>query len=131
MATCKNKQMGAGLKSGIEGNLHAVRAIWPHSAGWEYDGTDAYGKDDLAELPPPSPPLVTQEDSATEAVPPLEVSGTQASAYPQHSVHIHILRMWTQELTLTRAPQGKRQIRALAPPYLILVTHLVRSAAKG
>ena len=27
MATCQNKQMGTGLKSGIEGNLHAVRAI--------------------------------------------------------------------------------------------------------
>ncbi|KAL7526156.1 hypothetical protein ACHAXR_001349 [Thalassiosira sp. AJA248-18] len=27
----------AGLKSGIEANLHAVRAIWPQSAGWTHD----------------------------------------------------------------------------------------------
>ena len=59
MATCKNKQMGAGLKSEIEGNLHAVHAMSPHSAGWEYDDTDTYGKDDIAESLPPIPPPVT------------------------------------------------------------------------
>jgi hypothetical protein len=31
---CGNTQLCAGLRSGIEANLHAVRAIWPHSAGW-------------------------------------------------------------------------------------------------
>ena len=29
---CGNTQLCAGLRSGIEANLHAVRAIWPHSA---------------------------------------------------------------------------------------------------
>ncbi|KAL3826408.1 hypothetical protein ACHAXA_008616 [Cyclostephanos tholiformis] len=33
-----------GLRSGIEANLHAVRAIWPLSAGWTKDG--ALGEED-------------------------------------------------------------------------------------
>jgi hypothetical protein len=39
MATnaCGNTQLCAGLRSGIEANLHAVRAIWPQSAGWTED----------------------------------------------------------------------------------------------
>jgi hypothetical protein len=36
---CGNTQLCAGLGSGIEANLHAVRAIWPQSAGWTEDGT--------------------------------------------------------------------------------------------
>ena len=35
---CSNAQLCAGLQSGIEGNLHAVRALWPQSAGWAHDG---------------------------------------------------------------------------------------------
>ena len=35
---CGNTQLCAGLRSGIEANLHAVRAIWPQSAGWTEDG---------------------------------------------------------------------------------------------
>ena len=35
---CGNVNLCAGLQAGIEGNLHAVRAIWPQSVGWEYDG---------------------------------------------------------------------------------------------
>jgi hypothetical protein len=35
---CGNINICAGLRAGIEGNLHAVRAIWPQSAGWEHDG---------------------------------------------------------------------------------------------
>ena len=31
---CGNTQLCAGLRSGIEANLHAVKAIWPQSAGW-------------------------------------------------------------------------------------------------
>ena len=31
--TCENTQLCAGLCSGIKANLHAVRAIWPQSAG--------------------------------------------------------------------------------------------------
>jgi hypothetical protein len=34
---CGNTQLCAGLQSGIEANLHAVRAIWPQSAGWLSD----------------------------------------------------------------------------------------------
>ncbi len=34
---CGNTQLCAGLWSGIEANLHAVRAIWPQSAGWTAD----------------------------------------------------------------------------------------------
>ena len=37
-AACGNIQLCAGLQSGIEANLHAVRAIWPQSAGWLHDG---------------------------------------------------------------------------------------------
>jgi hypothetical protein len=35
---CGNVNLCAGLRAGIEGNLHAVRAVWPQSAGWERDG---------------------------------------------------------------------------------------------
>jgi hypothetical protein len=35
---CGNTQLCAGLRSGIEANLHAVQAIWPQSAGWTKDG---------------------------------------------------------------------------------------------
>ncbi|KAL3806424.1 hypothetical protein ACHAXA_007766, partial [Cyclostephanos tholiformis] len=31
-------ELRAGLRSGTEANLHAVRAIWPQSAGWTEDG---------------------------------------------------------------------------------------------
>jgi len=34
---CGNVNLCAGLSAGIEGNLHAVRAIWPQSAGWTQD----------------------------------------------------------------------------------------------
>ncbi len=34
---CGNTQLCAGLRSGIEANLHAVRAIWLQSAGWTAD----------------------------------------------------------------------------------------------
>ncbi len=34
---CGNTQLCAGLRSGIEANLYAVRAIWPQSAGWTED----------------------------------------------------------------------------------------------
>jgi hypothetical protein len=35
---CGNVNLCAGLRAGIEGNLHAVHAIWPQSAGWECNG---------------------------------------------------------------------------------------------
>ena len=34
---CGNTQVSAGLWSGIEANLNAIRAIWPQSAGWTED----------------------------------------------------------------------------------------------
>ena len=34
---CGNINLCAGLPAGIEGSLHAVRKIWPHSAGWTHD----------------------------------------------------------------------------------------------
>ena len=48
-AACGNTQLCAGLQSGIEANLHAVRAIWPQSAGWLSDSGnegDGAGADD-------------------------------------------------------------------------------------
>ena len=39
---CGVRNSCVGLQSGIEGNVHSVRAIWPKSAGWEFDrGTEA------------------------------------------------------------------------------------------
>ena len=35
--TCNNVNLSDGLQSGIEGNLHAIRIIWPESAGWAFD----------------------------------------------------------------------------------------------
>ena len=37
-AVCGNVNLCAGLRASIEGNLHAVRAVWPQSAGWECNG---------------------------------------------------------------------------------------------
>jgi hypothetical protein len=34
---CGNTQLCAGLQSGIEANLHAVRAIWLQLDGWTED----------------------------------------------------------------------------------------------
>jgi hypothetical protein len=36
-SACGNTQLCAGLRSGIQANLHAVQAIWPQSAGWTKD----------------------------------------------------------------------------------------------
>ena len=36
-AACGNVHLCTGLRSGIEANLHAVRAIWPQSMGWTQD----------------------------------------------------------------------------------------------
>jgi hypothetical protein len=35
ITACGNINLCAGLQAGIEGNLHAVRAKWLQSAGWE------------------------------------------------------------------------------------------------
>ncbi len=37
-AVCGNVNLCAGLRAGIGGNLHAVRTVWPQSAGWECNG---------------------------------------------------------------------------------------------
>ncbi|KAL7540686.1 hypothetical protein ACHAWF_006753 [Thalassiosira exigua] len=39
--TCGNVQLCTGLEAGIEGNLHAVRAVWPEPAGWQYNSGTA------------------------------------------------------------------------------------------
>ena len=44
MVACRNTQLCAGLRSGIESNLHAVRALWPQLAGWAED-SDELGDD--------------------------------------------------------------------------------------
>ena len=36
--TCGNTHLCAGTRAGIEGNLHAVRAIWPQLSGWTIEG---------------------------------------------------------------------------------------------
>jgi hypothetical protein len=36
-SACGNTHLCAGLRSGIEANLHAVWAIWPQLAGWTED----------------------------------------------------------------------------------------------
>ena len=47
---CGNVQLCAGLPSGIEGNLHAVRAVWPESAGWNFDeGAESATGNDMFE----------------------------------------------------------------------------------
>ena len=44
---CGNTQLCAGLRSGIQANLHAVQAIWPQLAGWTVDlGVEAEEEDD-------------------------------------------------------------------------------------
>jgi hypothetical protein len=45
---CGNTQLCAGLRSGIEANLHAVRAIWPQSAGWTADSGEEEEEGDPA-----------------------------------------------------------------------------------
>jgi len=51
---CGNVQLCAGLSSGIEANLHAVRAIFPQSGGWEHDeGIVEEDDEDVDDLPDP------------------------------------------------------------------------------
>ena len=62
---CENVQLCAGLKAGIEGNLHAVRAVWPESAGWERDDGSEDDESlfldeedvDITLMPPPNLPF--------------------------------------------------------------------------
>ena len=45
-AACGKSQLCAGLRSGIEASLHAVRAIWPQSAGGQDEqASDLDGED--------------------------------------------------------------------------------------
>ena len=51
MATvaCSNTQLCAGLRLGIEASLHAVRAIWPQSAGWKDEQASGLEGDDVGD----------------------------------------------------------------------------------
>ena len=39
-AECGIKNSCACLEAGVEGNLHAVREMWPNAGGWEDDAGD-------------------------------------------------------------------------------------------
>ena len=56
---CGNTQLCANTHAGIEGNLHAVRAIWPQSSGWTIDDDGSFVEDKLYSQPeekePPDP----------------------------------------------------------------------------
>ena len=43
---CGNTQLCADLWSGVKANLHAVRAIWPQSAGWAEESGVVEEEDD-------------------------------------------------------------------------------------
>ena len=55
-AQCGNVQLSGGLRTGIESNLHAVRAAWLQSAGWTVDAGIVAAEDAVE----------AEEDEATE-----------------------------------------------------------------
>ena len=63
---CGNNQFCAGLKCGIEGRLHAVRAFWPQSEGWEETLEEADG-----EVGEATPQLGEEGETAAEEERPL------------------------------------------------------------
>lgn len=66
---CCNVPLCAGLQAGIEGNLHAVREVWPESAGWQYNsGTADEPSPTFASLQLPSGDL---PDAVVADAPPL------------------------------------------------------------
>ena len=48
---CSNIPLCAGTRTGIEGNLHAVRAIWPQLSGWTIDDNGSLVEDKLPSQP--------------------------------------------------------------------------------
>ena len=56
---CGNTQLCAGTRAGIEGNLHAIRAIWTQLSGWTIDDNGSLAEDKLLTQPeeeaPPDP----------------------------------------------------------------------------
>ena len=73
---CGNVNLCAGLRAGIEGNLHAVRAIWPQSAGWEHDG---------GEVTAPLPATEGTSMAVTRATDPGEAEDVSRSQYVRES----------------------------------------------
>jgi hypothetical protein len=69
---CGNVNLCAGLRAGIEGNLHAVRAVWPQSAGWERDG---------GEVAAPMPVTEGTSMAVTRATDPGEAADVSRSRY--------------------------------------------------
>jgi len=69
---CGNVNLCAGLRAGIEGNLHAVRAVWLHSAGWERDG---------GEVTAPMPATEGTSMAVTRATDPGKAADVSRSRY--------------------------------------------------
>ena len=69
-----------GLRAGIEGNLHAVRAVWPHSAGWTVDAGLAAAEAALDE-----------EDSQAEE---MQQLGTNSLQMARHVGKLHF-KTWS------------------------------------
>ena len=76
---CANTQLCAGLGAGIEGNPHAVQAIWPQSTGWTHNRgipDDDYG-DDPDDGDAPMTQLSQVEDSLVAEDPLIDVGANK------------------------------------------------------
>jgi hypothetical protein len=67
-----NVNLCAGLQAGIEGNLHAVRAVWPQSAEWEHNG---------GEVTAPLPATKGTSMAITPTTDPVKAANTSRSRY--------------------------------------------------
>ena len=78
-----NAQICAGLQSGIDGNLHAVRDIWPQSAGWTHNGDipGEDGDDDLDDGTAPSTQPSQLKDSCATENPPVDAGVDEDDTY--------------------------------------------------
>ena len=80
---CGNAQLCAGLRAGIEGNLHAVGAVWPQSAGWTHDGgiPSATEEDELAEDDAPQTQQSPVQDSLAAEDPLVDAGANEDDEY--------------------------------------------------
>ena len=81
---CGIKNSCAGLQSGIEGNVHAVRAIWPESAGWEFDRGTSEQPTDMFQH------LLNGAESHLRAQDVMGEPGRQRSSYAQKDAHTNM-----------------------------------------